>query len=190
MLDKATIIKVTNRDKGSVGYIIPDLGNLNRQFQPGETKDLTFEELQKLSWIPGGMYILENCLILDNAAAVQELLGQVEPEYYYSEKNVRYLLERGSLDEFLDCLDFAPVGVLDMIKDIAVELPLNDVQKREAIRDKLGFDVSFAVEMKRSAEENETEHPSGKRRTSVPKVEEKAEEKAPARRVVKIIEDK
>ena len=58
MVDKDKIIKVTNRDKGSVGYIIPDLGNLNRQFQPGETKDLTFEELQKLSWIPGGMYIL------------------------------------------------------------------------------------------------------------------------------------
>ena len=190
MLDKATIIKVTNRDKGSVGYIIPDLGNLNRQFQPGETKDLTFEELQKLSWIPGGMYILENCLILDNAAAVQELLGQVEPEYYYNEKNVKYLLQYGTLDEFLDCLDFAPVGVLDMIKDLAVELPLNDVQKREAIKNKLGFDVDFAVEMERSAkEDNEADH-NGKRRTSVPKVEEKAEEKTPARRVVKIIEDK
>lgn len=190
MVDKDKIIKVTNRDKGSVGYIIPDLGNLNRQFQPGETKDLTFEELQKLSWLPGGMYILQNCLVLDDAAAVEELLGEVEPEYYYGEKNVKYLLQYGTLDEFLDCLDFAPAGVLDMIKDLAVELPLNDVQKREAIKDKLGFDVDFAVEMERSAnEDNEADH-SGKRRAAVPKMEEKKEEKAPARRVVKVIEDK
>ena len=80
--------------------------------------------------------------------------------------------------------------VIDMIKDLAVELPLNDVQKREVIRDKLGFDVDFAVEMERSAKEDNGADHNGKRRTSVPKVEEKAEEKAPARRVVKIIEDK
>jgi len=191
MVDKDKIIKVTNRDKGSVGYIIPDLGNLNRQFQPGETKDLTFEELQKLSWIPGGMYMLQNCLVLDDAAAVEELLGEVEPEYYYVEKNVKYLLQYGTLDEFLDCLDFAPAGVLDMIKDLAVELPLNDVQKREVIRDKLGFDVDFAVEMERNANEGSNkEHENGKRRAAVPKMEEKKEEKAPARRVVKVIEDK
>ena len=28
----------------------------------------------------------------------------------------------GSLDQFLDCLDFAPSVVKDMIKDLAVEL--------------------------------------------------------------------
>ena len=190
MVDKDKIIKVTNRDKGSVGYIIPDLGNLNRQFQPGETKDLTFEELQKLSWVPGGMYILQNCLIIDDEDAIEELLGSVEPEYYYTEKNVKYLLQYGTLDEFLDCLDFAPIGVLDMIKDLAVELPLNDVQKREAIKDKLGFDVDFAVEMERSANEGSEEHENGKRRAAVPKMKEKKEEKALTRRVVKVIEDK
>jgi len=36
----------------------------------------------------------------------------------------------GSLDEFLDCLDFAPEGVKDLIKTLSVELPLNDVSKR------------------------------------------------------------
>jgi len=36
----------------------------------------------------------------------------------------------GSLDEFLDCLDFAPSVIIDMIKVLAVDLPLNDVSKR------------------------------------------------------------
>jgi len=39
-------------------------------------------------------------------------------------------MKTGSLDEFLDCLDFAPEGVTDLIKTLAVELPLNDVAKR------------------------------------------------------------
>ena len=61
----------------------------------------------------------------------------------------------GSLDAFLDCLDFAPEGVLQIIKDAAVELPLNDVQKREAIKTKLGFDVSAAVSNKEASNNNE-----------------------------------
>ena len=47
MLDKNTLVKVTNRDNGSVGYSIPDLGNLQRRFEAGETKEVTAEELRK-----------------------------------------------------------------------------------------------------------------------------------------------
>ena len=38
-------IKLTNRDNGTVGYTIPDL-NLHRTFSGGETKTITFEELE------------------------------------------------------------------------------------------------------------------------------------------------
>ena len=34
MLEKDTLIRVRNRDNGKVGYTIPDLGNLHRQFNP------------------------------------------------------------------------------------------------------------------------------------------------------------
>jgi len=59
------------------------------------------------------------------------------------------LLQHGSLDEFLDCLDFAPEGVLDLIKEYAVTLPLNDVAKRQAILDKLGFNVTVAIDLQK-----------------------------------------
>ena len=75
MIDKTTLIKVRNRDNGTVGYTIPDLGNLHRNFQVGETKEVTMEELRKLSYIPGGMYLLQNCFIIENKEAVAELLG-------------------------------------------------------------------------------------------------------------------
>jgi hypothetical protein len=54
-------------------------------------------------------------------------------------------MEEGTLDEFLDCLDFAPIGVIDLIKRYAVALPLSDYNKRKAIKDKLGYDVDAAI---------------------------------------------
>ena len=44
-----------------------------------ETKEIPMEELRKLSYQPGGLYILENCLVIDNDEAIEELLHGVEP---------------------------------------------------------------------------------------------------------------
>lgn len=52
----------------------------------------------------------------------------------------------GTLDEFLDMLDFAPTGVMDMIKTYAVSLPLTDLYKINALKDKTGFDSAKALE--------------------------------------------
>lgn len=75
-MERSTIIKVLNRDSGAVIYTIPEMNGLRRVFQAGETKEITFEELQKLSYIPGGMPILRDSLvILNNKEAIRELLG-------------------------------------------------------------------------------------------------------------------
>ena len=164
-MDKNTNIKVLNRDNGAVVYSIPEMNGLTRVFQSGETKEVTFEELQKLSYIPGGMELLrDNLLILDNKAAIKELLGEVELEYSYTKEDVINLMKNGSLDEFLDCLDFAPGGVKDLIKTLAVELPLNDVAKREAIFNKLGFNVDNAIRIKKESAEPAQEQHISKRR--------------------------
>ena len=66
-MDRSTRIKVLNRDNGSVVYSIPEMNGLRRVYQSGETKEVTFEELQKLSYIPGGKELLaESLVILDN----------------------------------------------------------------------------------------------------------------------------
>lgn len=154
MLDKNTIVKVTNRSDGSVSYNIPDL-NLVRRFAYRETKDVTVDELRKLSYIPGGEYLLRNSLVIDNEELIEELLGTVEPEYNYTEADVRNLLLNGTLDELLDCLDFAPGGVIDLVKKVAVELELNDIKKRQAILDKTHFNVTKAIEFNKETQEEE-----------------------------------
>lgn len=182
-MEKTTLIKVLNRDNGSVVYSIPEMNGLRRVFQAGETKEITFEELEKLSYIPGGMELLEDSLvILDNKQAINLILGHVEPEYSYSKDDIIKLMKTGSLDEFLDCLDFAPEGVKDLIKTLSVELPLNDVAKREAIFNKIGFNVDNAIRIKRESSDPIEEKPVVKRR-----VQKNQENKStiPTRRVVK-----
>ena len=157
MLDKNTLVKVTNRDNGSVGYSIPDLGNLQRRFEAGETKEVTMEELRKLSYTIGGNVILKEYLLIHNKEAVEELLGTVEPEYYYEESDVKDLLEKGSLDALKDCLDFAPEGTIELVKKVAVETELNDIKKREAIQSSTGFNISSAIEVNKETSEERPE---------------------------------
>ena len=181
MLNKNTKIKVKNRNNGSVGYSIPDMNNLNRKFYPGEVKEVTFEELQKLSYTPGGRYMLTHYLALDNEEAISVLVGGVEPEYSYTEVDVKKLLLNGSMDELLDCLDFAPEGVIGLVKDYAVKLEINDLSKRNAIQEKTGFNVTEAIRIKKESEMTEQDAAPARR---VAQSSEKVATEAPVRRTV------
>ena len=137
--------KVTNRSGSTVIVSIPE-DNIRKEFAPGETKKMTHEELEKFSNRPGGMNIIVDYLQIQDPEAVKELEINAEPEYFMTEKEIRDLLLTGSQDAFLDALDFAPTGVIEIMKDLAVTLPLNDVAKREAMKKKTGFDVTAAIQ--------------------------------------------
>lgn len=181
-MEKTAPVKVLNRDSGSVVYSIPEMNGLRRTYQAGEIKEVTFEEIEKLSYIPGGPELLRDSLvILDNDEVIKEIVGETEPEYKYTKEDIINLLKNGTLDEFLDCLDFAPEGVLDLIKALAVELPLNDVSKRNAIREKLNFDIDNVIRIQEEATEGEKEvKPTHERR-----VKKTSSEGTTTRRVVK-----
>ena len=91
-MDKNTIIKICNRDNAAVFYDIPEMNGLHRVFQPNEVKEVTLEELIKLSYEPGGMSLLKNNFVLNNKEAIKIILGQVEPEYNYTPADVKNLL--------------------------------------------------------------------------------------------------
>jgi hypothetical protein len=88
---------------------------------------------------------MANFLQIMNETVTNNLNVHTENEYYMSEEQIVELLTSGSLEAFLDCLDFAPVGVIDLIKKYAISLPLNDITKRDALKEKTGFDVSTAI---------------------------------------------
>ena len=146
MVEKTREIKLTNRDSGKVGYTIPDL-RLYREFSAGETKTITFEELEKLAWTKGGLSLLKDYLIIEDEEAAQEILGHLEPEYYYTDEIVKKLLTEGTLEQLQDALEFAPKGVIDLIKKESIDLPLNNVAMRKEIFNKTHFNVDRAVEI-------------------------------------------
>lgn len=144
MINADTIYQVTNRSGSRVIYSIPEL-NVRREFSPNETKKIRYEELEKLSYRPGGDVLLAEYLMVKSAEVLDELNMAVEPEYNMDVADIKELMLNGSLDAFKDCLDFAPDGVKQIIKDLAVSMPLNDVAKRAAIKESMGFDVNAAV---------------------------------------------
>lgn len=137
--------EVKNRSSSVLVYRIQDTG-VRREFLPGEVKKIDHDELEKLSYQPGGMSAIANYLQIKDPEGVKEFTKKVEPEYYLTEEQIVDLILNGSLDSFLDCLDFAPSGVIELVKDLSVSLPISDYEKRQALKDKLGFNVDAAIQ--------------------------------------------
>lgn len=174
----STMYNVKNRSAGVATYKIPELG-IRRSFQPGEIKKISAEELEKLTYRPGGMALLSNFLQIMDAEAIAKVGLHPQPEYHMSEQDIVKLMKTGSIDEFLDCLDFAPPGVIDLIKKLSVSLPLSDFQKINALKAKTGFDCAAALKHVMEEKEDEGQETilktSGERRV-------KKEEEVPAGR--------
>ena len=136
--------RVKNRGASLVVYKIPEDG-IRREFKPGQTLQISSEELEKLTYQPGGTVILSQFLQILDLDGIQAARIKTEPEYHMSEQDVAKLITTGSLDAFLDCLDFAPIGVIDLIKKLSIEIPMVDISKRKALKEKTGFDVEAAL---------------------------------------------
>ena len=139
-----TIVAVQNRSAGTVSYKIPE-DNVRRMFAANEIKKIPYGELEKLSFQPGGRELMAEYLQISSEAATDELNIFPEQEYWMDENQIKNLILTGSQAAFLDCLDFAPAGVIDILKRLAVELPMSDLNKVRALKDKTGFDASSAI---------------------------------------------
>lgn len=160
------IVLVKNRSAALVIINIPNK-RMNIEVQPGQTVKMSYEDLREYASIPGAVTILREYLQLQEQEVIEELnMGEVEVEYNYSEEDIKKLILTGSLDEYLDCLDFAPVGVINLIQKYAVELPMTDTRKLEELKNKTGFDAELALKHKKEEEAEEAkveEKPAGRR---------------------------
>ena len=140
----STMFRVKNRGASTVVYKIADKG-IRREFKPGQIMQISAEELEELTFQPGGTLILSQFLQIIDLEGIQAARIKTEPEYHMSEADVAKLITSGSLDAFLDALDFAPIGVIDLIKKLSISIPMVDIQKRKALKEKTGFDVEAAL---------------------------------------------
>ena len=164
------LVKITNRNAGWTGYTIPDT-KVTRNFAPKETKSVPLDELKQLQYVAGGDYLLKHCFVINDRDARSALnMEDQEPEYFYTETEIKTLLETGTLDQLEDCLNFAPEGVIDIIKQMAVKTELPDTRKRKMISEKTGFNIDNAIMVNTIMNENSEPivEESGKTRKAAP----------------------
>lgn len=182
MLHDNDKVRVENRSRAIVGFKIPDT-KIPKRFVAGEIKEIAMGELRQAVQIPGTRLTILNNLIIHDKSAVEELLPEAEPEYFYTVKDVDFLLEQGTLDQLKDALDFAPEGVVSLIKERAVKNELNDVKKREAILEATNFNVTGAIEINHLAQvDDKSENNTKVRRASLLGESEETQVSAPTRR--------
>ena len=165
------LIQIKNRSAGTTVYTIPELGdkrNIRREFAPHEVKNVDLEEVKALTFVPGGDVLLNDYLQVLDESVWSEINLNPEIEYSMSEEDVKNMLISGSYERLLDCLDFAPDGVIDLIKTYAIELPLNDSSKRAAIKEKTGFDIDKALLRIRESQEEDVSATTAQKQRRVP----------------------
>ena len=181
MINNTDKVRVENRANAIVAYRVPE-SNIIRRFVAGEVKEIAMGELRQAVQIPGTYRLIESNLVIHNKEAVEELLPGVEPEYFYTAKDVDYLLERATLDQLMDALDFAPEGVIELIKERAVKTELNDVQKRNAILEQTNFNVTKAIEIQHLSETEAKAEIRTRRAAPLSEVAQDVKSEAPTRR--------
>lgn len=151
------LVEVDNLVGHTVGYKIEE-DNVRRVFQPYEKKKLTAGELRKLNYRYGGNVLLTNYLSVKNQELAAEFgVSSDTIEYNWTKDDVDRVLTTEPIEVLLDALDFGPDGIKNMIVDRAVELEINNMDKRNAILEKTGFDVTNMINFKKMASEGEDE---------------------------------
>lgn len=195
MIKDDTLINVRNRNNGTTGYTLADGAKETRLWAENEVKKITFAELKRVSYLPGGAELLRDYLVIEDPAAIEALnVGidiQEQPEYLYTENEIRDLLFNGSLDELKDFLDFSPDGGIEIAKQIAVNEELPDMRKRKIISEATGFNINTAIEINDMMKDNgvaEDTAPKKQRRVAKETEAVPAPEKPTRRTNYKIVE--
>lgn len=155
-------MKVINRSDSNVVYSLPEF-NCRRVFAPGETKEVTAEELEALYATDGGADLLRQYLLVDDRFWVQNHF-EAPIEYFWKEPDIIKCLEEDPLDLFEETFDFAPDGVVDLIKSFAWQRPLTDLNKVKILEEKTGFDVITSINIMHEPQTQEVPAVAARRR--------------------------
>lgn len=164
MANTNKLIKVLNRSDGIVTYHLPELNNTRRVFNLGESKDISEKELNALFQMNGGAELIRHFLMVDDREWVKKTFD-APIEYFWGYDEVKKCLLEDDVEWFSETLDYAPQGVIDIIKLLSWQLPVKDLNKIHIIMEKLGFDVLGAIEvMKKPTDNLPKETKQGRRR--------------------------
>lgn len=183
MVENDELIEVRNLTDSPVVYKSYD--GHRREFKGGQSFMIPAIELRQLGYDRGGLELLRNYLHVDNLELAMEFgvtQDSYENEYSWKISDIDRVLKTGSMDELQDALDFAPLGIIDTILSRAIEIKLNDVEKRQAISQATHANIDAMIEnIKYAATPEKEEAP----KTRTRRVNKSAQSAAPKRRAAK-----
>lgn len=145
-----TLVEVRNLTDLPVTLYNPDK-NLRITFAKNQTRKFKAGDIREWNFLKGIHVLFTEYLSVQNKELAEEIgvSDQVlEYEYQWTPEDVRNLLVGGTLEELEDVLNCAPLGIIETIVDQAVEIRLNDVAKRNLIKEHTGKDITKKLEIK------------------------------------------
>ena len=168
----STQVKVRNMVDYTVGYRIEE-DNVRRQFSPHEIKTVTAGELRKLDYTRGGHVLLTSYLAVQNKSLAEEFGIEEDVfsnEYNWDAARVDEVLLSEPIEILQDAMDFAPEGILQLIKDRAIALRLDSMDKRKVISDGMNIDLNNMIGLaEKAATDDKPAAPKKTRRSSASK---------------------
>ena len=164
-----TMVNLVNMMDSPTGYKL--MNGTFRRFAPRGTMSVTAREVREVSNMPGTITLFQNYLRIDNKDLATELGvsdDSFEHEYSWGRDEIVGALTTEPIEVLLDALDYAPDAIKESLVDIAVELEIPDVNRRKAIKDATGKDVTKMIEIKNAYKDEpqkEDDKPTERRAT-------------------------
>lgn len=156
LISDDTLVPIRNIVNCETGYILSSSGRARRLI-PGVTMRVSAGELRELFFQPGGSILLQNYINVGNKSLAAEFGVPCDAiEYNWTESDVNKCLLKDDINVLLDALDFAPQGIVETLKDKAIELEINDRAKIKAIAEKTGVDIDAAIKNKHAYDNSDT----------------------------------
>ena len=178
-VSSSTMVSVTNMTEHKITLV--DKNTRTRYaFGPQQSKSLSAGEIRSLAYVPGILTMFfDGKLRLGNDKLAVEFNIPVDvPEYAYTIEDIDNILLNEDIEVLLDTLDFAPEGIIELVKSRAVALKIPSLEKRKVISERLSTDKMKVSIDKMIRETEEMEE-------ALPAAEEKPVEKKRRRAPVK-----
>lgn len=145
-MDLTRKIPVQSRAKSQVVYKIDSLRVERLWSKTGDIINIPIDELIELATVSGGKKMLEDYLLIEDKEALSVIFDhELAPEYSYKEAELDFILHKGTNEQLLDALDYAPQGALDLIKIMAIQNKPDTTIKIEAINKKFGINLNTII---------------------------------------------
>lgn len=172
-----TMVKLVNMMDSPTGYKL--MNGTFRRFAPRASMSVTAGEVREVSNMPGTITLFQNYLRVDNKDLATELGvsdDSFEHEYSWGKDEIVGALTTEPIEVLLDALDYAPDAIKESLVDFAVELEIPDVNRRNAIKNATGKDVTKMIEIKNAYKDD------SQKEDSKPTERRAAQKQAPAKK--------